>query len=298
MSTIFEFEMFGTGDDAGETTIRLRHAWGEIGQFGAGQTWSLFMDPDVFPDTIDYWGPVGMAFYRNAQMRWTPLNNGSSKLAVAIEHPGAALDSGKLPSIDPAFGAVTAWNQFPDVTAQFRQGGGWGHFQLSGIGRVLGAQAEGLDPEQVVGWGAMAAAAINISRDQLLLQVVYGAGIANYMNDGGVDLAPAEAEVGSGGEAVATLGWLAYYNRTWNDSFTSSVGFGEHRQTNTDGQLDNAMALIQYGNVNLLYKPTSDFFVGPEFVWGRRENKNGDDGTDMRAQISAKYKFGATIAKD
>jgi hypothetical protein len=54
LKTIFEFELFGVGDDAGETTFRLRHAWGELGQFGAGQTWSLFMDPDVFPNQIDY----------------------------------------------------------------------------------------------------------------------------------------------------------------------------------------------------------------------------------------------------
>ena len=25
------------------------------------------MDPDVFPNTIDYWGPTGMMFLRNPQ---------------------------------------------------------------------------------------------------------------------------------------------------------------------------------------------------------------------------------------
>ena len=30
--------MFGVGADAGQTTIRLRHAYGELGKFGAGQT--------------------------------------------------------------------------------------------------------------------------------------------------------------------------------------------------------------------------------------------------------------------
>ena len=50
LKTTFEFEMFGTGVDAGQTTIRLRHAYGELGRFGAGQTWSPFMDIDVFPE--------------------------------------------------------------------------------------------------------------------------------------------------------------------------------------------------------------------------------------------------------
>ena len=42
-------------------------------QFGAGQTWSPFMDPDVFPNSIEYWGPTGMVFFRNVQVRWMPI---------------------------------------------------------------------------------------------------------------------------------------------------------------------------------------------------------------------------------
>ena len=37
LRTIFEFELFGTGADSGQTTFRLRHAWGELGRLGAGQ---------------------------------------------------------------------------------------------------------------------------------------------------------------------------------------------------------------------------------------------------------------------
>ena len=63
LKTTFEFELFGTGVDEGQTTFRLRHAYGELGAFGAGQTWSPFMDTDVFPNSLEYWGPTGMAFY-------------------------------------------------------------------------------------------------------------------------------------------------------------------------------------------------------------------------------------------
>ncbi|HEY6548585.1 MAG TPA: DcaP family trimeric outer membrane transporter, partial [Vicinamibacteria bacterium] len=63
LKTIFEFELFGTGVDAVQTTFRLRHAWGELGQIGAGQSWSPFMDIDVFPNSIEYWGPSGMVFF-------------------------------------------------------------------------------------------------------------------------------------------------------------------------------------------------------------------------------------------
>jgi len=69
LRTTFEFELFGTGVDAGQTTFRLRHAYGEIGKIGVGQYWSPFMDIDVFPNTVEYWGPTGMVFFRNVQIR-------------------------------------------------------------------------------------------------------------------------------------------------------------------------------------------------------------------------------------
>jgi hypothetical protein len=50
LKTQFEFDMFGVGPDAGQTTIRPRHYYAELGAFGAGQTNSPFMDIDIFPN--------------------------------------------------------------------------------------------------------------------------------------------------------------------------------------------------------------------------------------------------------
>ncbi|MFM1816898.1 MAG: hypothetical protein RLZ98_3593, partial [Pseudomonadota bacterium] len=88
----FEFDLFGVGSDAGQTTFRLRHAYGEWGSLLAGQTHSVFMDIDVFPNTIDYWGPSGMVFYRNVQIRWTPWRTDNSRFAIAIERSGNDID--------------------------------------------------------------------------------------------------------------------------------------------------------------------------------------------------------------
>ena len=101
----FEFDMFGVGVDAGQTTIRLRHAYGEWGQFLAGQTNSVFMDIDIFPNVIDYWGPTGMVFLRNPQFRWTPYRTENSNFAIAIEKPGNDIDVGTIRELDPELGA-------------------------------------------------------------------------------------------------------------------------------------------------------------------------------------------------
>ena len=94
LKTIFEFELFGTGVDAGQTTFRLRHAWGELGKFGGGQTWSTFMDVDVFPNELEYWGPDGILWFRNVQFRYTAWSKGDSNLMFAAERPGASADQG------------------------------------------------------------------------------------------------------------------------------------------------------------------------------------------------------------
>ena len=31
------------------------------------------MDIDVFPNTLEYWGPNGMVFFRNVQVRYMPI---------------------------------------------------------------------------------------------------------------------------------------------------------------------------------------------------------------------------------
>ena len=91
---IFEFELFGVGDDAGQTTFRLRHAYLQCRKFGIRQYWSTFMDIDVFPNTIECWGPTGMILYRNIQARCMPLMGDTHNIAISIERPGFSGDGG------------------------------------------------------------------------------------------------------------------------------------------------------------------------------------------------------------
>src|SRR3954469_6638090 len=73
MKTQFDFDLFGVGVDAGQTTIRLRNAYGQLGSIGAGQLDSPFMDADIFPNILEYWGPNGMLYFRNVQVYWRPF---------------------------------------------------------------------------------------------------------------------------------------------------------------------------------------------------------------------------------
>ena len=79
VKTDLSFDLFGSD---GSTTIHWLSIWAELGMFGAGQTYSNFMDIDVFPNTIDYWGPSGMVFVRNPQLRITPWSQDGMGLSV------------------------------------------------------------------------------------------------------------------------------------------------------------------------------------------------------------------------
>ena len=83
--TMFEIDLYGVGDDE-------------------GQTHSLFMDINVFPNVIDYWGPAGMVFLRNPQVRWTPIR-GDHTVAIAIEQLSSDIDTGVFDRVIAGLGA-------------------------------------------------------------------------------------------------------------------------------------------------------------------------------------------------
>ena len=295
--TKFEIDMFGVGGDEGQTTIRLRHAYGEWGQLLAGQTHSLFMDIDLFPNTIDYWGPAGMVFLRNPQIRWTPLQ-GANSFAVAIEKPGNDIDEGAIRTVDPTLlpgGArLQSDEAYPDITAQVRMNRDWGHLQLGGILRRLGYEtvgAAGNNPDgRETGWGLDLSSNIKFGADTLRLGVVYGEGIASYMNDGGVDLAAAGATPFDV-EAVPLLGVVAYYDHYWSEQWSSSIGYSSTEVDNRDLQAGDAFDKGEYASVNLLYAPHPRILMGAEYLWGKRTDNDGDSGEDNRLQFSVKYSF-------
>jgi hypothetical protein len=87
-----ESDFFGGGGTetvSNSHHLRLRHAYGKVGNFLAGQTWSTFMGANwLLPTTIDFDGSAGMANIRQAQFRWT-IEEG---LDFAIENPGNLVD--------------------------------------------------------------------------------------------------------------------------------------------------------------------------------------------------------------
>jgi hypothetical protein len=301
LRTTFEFEMFGVGADAGQTTIRLRHAYGEIGQFGAGQTWSPFMDIDVFPNSIEYWGPNGMVFFRNVQVRWMPIQ-GDTRMTIALERPGASADGGdvadriQLQNIQGRF-------PMPDLSGEFRIGQPWGYLEIAGIIRKMhwddtNPAAPNLSGE-ATGWGLNLSTNLKVRRGVLRAAIVGGEGIQNYMNDAPADVGATldtGSEGGFKGEAIPMTGISAFYDINWNEKWSSTAGYSRLDIDNLTGQSASAFHRGQYALVNLLHYPAKNVMLGGELQWGYRKNaRDNFKSDDVRFQFSARYNFSTSI---
>jgi len=300
LKTVFEFELFGTGVDEGQTTFRLRHAYGEFGRFLAGQTWSPFMDPDVFPNTVEYWGPTGMVLFRNVQFRYTAVDNGRHQLMFALERPGASGDQGVYSSRIELQG-ISARFPSPDISGAYKYSAGWGHARVGGMFRKIAwddVLDDGLDLSgDAVGWGINLSSILKLSKASTVrLQYVFGEGIQNYMNDSPVDIGivntPQNVRRPIEGKPIPIKGLVAYLDHSWNEHFSTSFGYSNQYNDNTEGQAPDAFKDGHYVSGNLLYYPVPNVMVGGELQWGRRVNfSDGFEVDDVKAQFAFKYNF-------
>jgi hypothetical protein len=300
-NVVFEFDLFGVGPDAGQFTIRPRHMYGQWGKFGAGQTNSPFMDVDVFPNILDYWGPNGMLFFRNVMVFWQPINRSDgTRATLALERPGASGDGGvfsdriEIQDIKPRFPA-------PDISGEYRLGQKWGYIELGGMLRWFKWDDVRTDQFDLdggdTGWGLSLSSTVNTSkRDAFRWQFIYGAGVENYFNDAPIDVGiksnPGNAVQPVKGEALPDFGMSVFLDHRWNTNFTSALGYARVDIDNSDLQSPAAFKNGQYATINLLYYPVPNIMMGGEFQWGRRENfSDGFSVSDYRLQFSFKYSY-------
>ncbi len=141
-----ELRMYVEGDFYGSGSVfRLRHAYGSYGGLLAGQTWTNFLDPDNFPNTIDFESPMAFPSFRQAQVRYTAKLNDQTSWAVSLEDNNSQIENPAVPG--------KAEYPNPDLTTSIRFGGSRGHaFASLFLGKGRFRPTEG-DPDNVTLWG-------------------------------------------------------------------------------------------------------------------------------------------------
>jgi DcaP outer membrane protein len=268
--------------------FRARHFYGQAWNFLIGQTFSAFMDVDAFPDVVDYQAPNGLVNKRQPQIRYTlPIYDHEStkfQLFASVEQPDA-----KLATDQSDFtGDLSTVNHVPDGVLGLRWEGKPGHLQVGGIARELSYESDNGPTDDVFGWGATLAGALNIGKDKFSGQVTYGEGIARYINDlSGENL---DAAIHNGRlEAIPVFAAAAGYTHQWTDTWRSTVSGGyvkvDAPGTATRFTIDNTI----YGSANLMWHPTSSFRIGLEYLYGRKETFDRSERDAHRLDFVVRY---------
>jgi hypothetical protein len=280
----FEGDFFGTN----ATSFRLRHAYAQVANIVVGQTFSNFMDGDTWPDTLDFEGPNSIINARNPQARFGfPVGPGSS-VYLSVEKP----------SSDIAFtvdeGTATAASPAPDTSARFRYEAERGHVQVAVLFRDIAAYLPTGRDFSVFGWGISSSGLLRTYKsDNLVYQLAYGDGIARYVNDLsglGLDASPKSATDPSL-TAVPVFAPYIAYQHYWAPRVRSTSSFGYVLVQNTAFEPPSTYHKTTYSTANIIWNPLGSLNVGAEFLYGWRENKNGQHNYAPRLQLSAKYSF-------
>ena len=282
-----QFRAYVEGDFYGDgNAFRLRHAYGEYGGLLAGQTWSTFMDVSARPRTLDYEGPDGEIFVRQAMVRWTQAFAKNWKFAVAVEEPTVQIAT-------PTGFTGSARGNVPDFTGFVRHQQKRFHFQIAAIARNLRFDGTGSTPDRsTIGWGLNSTFKVNaVGKDQLMGQFAFGSGINRYIESmGGQNV---DAVFGSANSLVAlpSRAGLIGYERHWTPKLMSVLTYSIADLSYNTGLSGSTIKRTQDGRVNLIWTPFRLVDLGAEFMWGRRDNQDGTHGDATRIMFSTIYRF-------
>ncbi|TMI85785.1 MAG: hypothetical protein E6H08_22010 [Bacteroidetes bacterium] len=301
LKTQFDFDLFGFGKDVGQTTIHLVNGFGQLGKFIGGQTPSTFMDTEVFPVTLDYWGPSSRVFFLNIQLRYTPIYTDKERFAIALERPGATADGTDYSnSVDIQH--VKPRLPFPNLVTHYRHNWNWGYTQIGAIVKYLEWKDTSPTPAQDlsgsdIGWGFNASTVINAGkRLKFKLQGEYGEGYENYMADPSPDVAlgsnPGNSLSPVKGKALPAWGFLSFAEVEWTKKLKSSIGYSMINIENADLQSLDAFRKGEYALINLRCYPVDNVMFGIEYQYGKRHNFNdGFYSNGNKIQFSFKFNF-------
>lgn len=282
-----KFRAFAEGDFYGSgNAFRLRHGFGEIGPLLGGQTWTTFMDISARPLTIDFEGPDGEAFVRQAMIRFARPLAPHWTFAVAVEDPTPqfAVPSGL---------SGTARSNVPDIPAYVRYQQSRGHVQLAGLVRQLRFDSNDEDANQVtVGWGFNGTFSVTtIGKDALQGQFLIGEGTARYIESFGGQNVDAVLSPTGDLTALRSQAGVIGYTHHWNEAARSGIAYSTARLDDNSALSGETIERTQDFRVNLLWSPYRLVDIGGELLWGRRDNQDGSHGDNWRFQFTTIYRL-------
>ncbi len=278
---ILEFDLWGNNNG----NPRLRHAYIQHGKWILGQTWSNFMDANIWPNIVDFWGPNGSILVRQPQARFTQSFSKQYLLSFAIEQPNGDLT---IPA---------TWQKrtvLPDLTAGFQKNFGRdsaSHVRMGFVLHPLDYKNDVGDKNTTLGYAGNISGSINLGgRDDVRFQSAFGTGYSRF-SEGiagqGYDAYAKGAKL----EAVDMFSYWLFYDRYWNEKWGTAIGWSAVRLYDTEAIGPSALKYATYAALSNSYYFTNYFKVALELLYGQRKNVNGESANNVRVQFTSFFRF-------
>lgn len=282
LTTLIEADFFGANGNEISTNshgLRLRNAWGTLGNFSAGQYWSNLFNLTALPETIDFAPQQGsLGGVRQTGFRWTsPMANGF--WSVSVENPESFIGglASSTPDADP----------LPDLTAKVHFKAPVGEYEVAALGRRLKSNTSA---GEASAYGLGVSGVIPLfAGDDFKFQLAYGDGAGRYV--GGLGAVNDAAVVGGDLKTIQTMSGYVGYRHMWTPTLRSTVAYSWIKADNPDGIAATALDRFWSSHLNLIWTPVANVDLGAEYIHADRRQQNGLSGDLDRFIMSAKYAF-------
>lgn len=295
MRAFIEGDFFAPDGNGNRTAFRLRHAYAQFKGMVVGQTWSTFSDPAANHQDLDFEGINGENLIRQPQFRYNWVFNEAWSLAAAAETPEVSLTGGEGVNVIPDLVARAIW-KFKSV----------GHLQGAVVLRQIRGESELFPGETEIAraWGASLSGVVPFRKfnllDRFIFQVNVGEGNARYINDltslGGQDAVfnPTSGRL----EVLPAKGFYLDYEHQWKEwartekmKLRSSFIWSFVTVDNLSFQAPDAYHQTNRYSVNVVFSPIDRIDVGVEYIYGTRENKDGQTGSSDQVQLVGIFRY-------
>ena len=268
------------GDFLGNNnSFRIRQAYGVIKSFLLGKARSVFSDPEAIPNKVDREGPNSSLNQRTVQIRFQPPKINVIRWAVSLETPDPNITDPDSLETEPAF------QSFPDVASNINfSSDSWGHVQLASVFRGISVMDPGGEIQTIPGYGGLFSGKIKLLKNPALMYQLYaGKGIARYVKSiTGQGLDVVYDNLDNTYKALETYGGYISTGFKWGKIFSNDITAGVTRVVNIDSQPGDAFKVSYYASANVFMYFVSTLKIGFEYSYGKRINKNNENGDANR----------------
>lgn len=309
INTYMEFDFYG--DSATYSyTPRLRHAYGSIGNFLAGQTWTTFTNISASPDHLESGTSAGaLSTTRQPLIRWTQPLTGFEipiEIQAALETPRSRIwlpynfehntandpANSDLNPVGDNFLTTPNADRYPDLVARVNFKPEWGNLSFAALGRQIRyTHAQSNLVANSWGGGFNIAGKINsLGLDTFRFMAHIGHGAGRYISTSNSFEDAALSEQGNL-SAIKTFGGMVSYQHWWNKQWRSNLTYGYAYANQPEFVNPLLNQQIQSIHANLIWSPISQTTLGIEYIFAERELINSQKGELQRIQFSARYSF-------